>query len=289
MSPTINGRTRLVGLIGDPVEHTLSPIMHGAAFDALGLNFCYVPLPVKAGQTEDAVRGLAALGFVGVNVTFPHKQAVMPLLDTLSAEARAIGAVNTLVFREGKKTGYNMDGIGFLAALTARGIEVNGLPALILGAGGAARAVAYTLARSGASVTILNRTREKAEELVRSLHQHLEGAQMDSAPFTPDVIADLAPKVGLIVNATTVGMAPHEDASPWPADLPFPSGCIAYDLIYAPLETKFLAQAKASGAQTLNGLDMLVYQGAQGFKLWTGHEAPIEVMFDALRDWRTGH
>ncbi len=287
--PNIDGHTRLVGLLGYPIEHTRSPRMHNAAFDALGLNYCYLPLPVAPADIAAAMSGLVALGFVGVNVTVPHKQAVIAHLDELSDEARAIGAVNTIVFADGRRIGYNTDCIGFLRAMTDRGLSVDGGHALVLGAGGAARAVVYTLLQAGAAVTVLNRTEEKATSLADDLRSHISGsmaAMIQSGPLSTERIASLAPAVDLIVNATSVGMGPHLESTPWPKEVAFPAQAVAYDLIYSgagcATPTAFLRAAQAAGAQTLDGLQMLVYQGAVAFEKWTGRTAPVEVMAAAL-------
>lgn len=288
--PSIDGHTRLVGLLGYPLEHTRSPLMHNAAFAALGLNYCYLPLLVAPEELGTAIGGLAALGFVGVNVTIPHKQAVIAHLDDLSDEARAIGAVNTIIFTEGKRTGYNTDGVGFLRALTDRGLSVAGGHALVLGAGGAARAVVYTLLRAGAAVTILNRTEERARVLADDVRSYaspgMVGFRLHGGPLSVESVAELARSVDLVVNATAVGMWPHVDETPWPREVPFPRQAVAYDLIYAspacPAVTAFLRAAQAAGARTLDGLQMLVYQGAEAFEMWTGRAAPVDVMLTAL-------
>jgi len=300
--PNINGHTRLVGLIGYPLEHTRSPQMHNAAFDALGLNYCYVPLPTAPTDLAKALDGLAALGFVGVNVTIPHKQAVIAHLDELSDEARAISAVNTIVFANGRRIGYNTDGLGFLRVLTDRGFSVAGRHALVLGAGGAARAVVYTLLQAGATVTVLNRTEAKAVSLADDLRGYVCGNVRDEpgvnslsnnmavvvrgGALTAGQVAALAAEVDLVVNATSLGMWPHVEDTPWPAEVPFPGRAIAYDLIYSSAAgatpTAFLRQAMAAGAQTLDGSEMLVYQGALAFEKWTGQPAPINVMIAAL-------
>jgi shikimate dehydrogenase len=285
MALRIDGRTRLVGLLGYPVEHSLSPALQNAAFEAAALNYCYVPLPVAPAQIGAALTGLAALGFVGANVTRPHKQAVMPHLDELSADAQAIGAVNTIVFGDGRRVGHNVDGVGFLAALSAlteSDVQVEGRRALVLGAGGAARSVVYALAKGGAAVTVLNRTSDHAHALIDGLRRALPESQLVGGPLIREAIAEAALHVDLVVNATSVGMSPHEDASPWPQELSFPAGAVAYDLIYAPAESRFLKMARAAGARTLNGLPMLVQQGAAAFRLWTGQPAPLDAMFSAV-------
>lgn len=274
----IDGETQLVGAIGWPIAHSLSPAMHNAAFQALGLNWCYVPLPVRPGQVEAALRGLVALGFRGANVTVPHKQAVIPYLDAVSDDARAIGAVNTLVVKDGRLLGDNTDATGFLVDLRRAGFEPVGRRALVLGAGGGARAVAYALAMAGTDVVVLNRTPSRAETLVRDLAAWVPPVSLRSVPLSRQALSRLAPTADLIVNATSVGMWPDVDTSPWPDDLPIPPGCTVYDLVYRPARTRLLRQAEACGAQGIGGLGMLVHQGALAFEMWTGQDAPVGVM-----------
>ncbi|MEW5959463.1 MAG: shikimate dehydrogenase, partial [Chloroflexota bacterium] len=240
----ITGKTSLVGLIGWPVGHSLSPIMHNAAFAELGCDFAYVPLPVRPEHVEQALRGLLALNFVGTNVTVPHKQAVMRYLDELSQAARLTGAVNTIHIRDGKLWGYNTDAIGFLNSLQEVGCDPKGMRVAVLGAGGAARAVVYALARAGAaSIVVLNRTAERAAFLVDDLHEAFADSKMSFEALTSNALAALASQVELVINTTSVGMYPDLDSSPWPNDVPMPSQVIFCDLVYNPLETVFLAQA----------------------------------------------
>ena len=278
----INGQTRLLGIMGWPIEHTLSPTMHNGAFAALGMNWVYLALPVPPDQVEPALRGMVALGFRGGNVTVPHKQAVMVYLDHITEAAQAMGAVNTLVVEEdGRLVGDNTDGAGFLASLKDRCFEPRGQRALVLGAGGAARAVVYALARSGAQVTILNRTLSRAETLVEHLAPAVPPSSLNSRPLDRDALVEEAAHADLLVNATPIGMRPHEETSLWPDSLPFPPHLLAYDLIYRPRETKLLRQARLANAPTINGVGMLVHQGVLAFKLWTGHSPPVEVMWAA--------
>lgn len=288
----ITGHTRVAGVVGWPVEHSVSPAMHNAAYAALGLDWCYLPFAVPPERLREAIAGVRALGLVGVNVTVPHKQALLPLMDELTPAAMAIGAANTVMVREGRLVGHNTDASGFLRALREVGCEPEGIPAVVLGAGGAARAVVYALLEVGAQVTVLNRTLERAEALARDLGRDA-GGRVRAAPLDLATLRALAPQARLVVNATTVGMwragCGAEDgagttpsavpsASPWPDALPFPSGALAYDLIYNPRETAFMRQARAAGVPAANGLGMLVHQGAEAFTLWTGVAAPVEVM-----------
>ena len=283
----INGKTQLIGLIGWPVSHSFSPAMHNAAAAALGLNWAYVPLPVAPENVATAVQSLSSLGIRGINVTVPHKQAVMPLLDELEPGAEAIGAVNTIVVGEnGRLTGHNTDWSGFLADLQAHNILVAGRDCVLLGAGGSARAVAYALARSGARVHILARRVAQAEQLVADLRPYLPQAQLTSHPFTQlNQVAELFP-APLIINSTPLGMTPNENTSPWPADLPFPAEAIVYDLVYNPRHTRLMQQAETAGCQAINGLGMLVQQGAKAFALWTGQQPDTAVMTNAVNQFQ---
>jgi shikimate dehydrogenase len=284
----IDGHTQLVGLIGWPVEHTLSPAMHNAAFDALGLNYRYVPLPAPPGRVEAAVRGLSALGFRGANVTVPHKQTVTPHLDEITDTAQAIGAVNTIVVQDGRLVGHNTDGDGFLAALQETGFQPADKRALVLGAGGAARAAVHALAQANCTVAIHNRTVQRAAKLAHDMQHTNVRAPITWVPITTQ-LADLdLDHFDLLVNATPIGMWPHTGDSPWPENLPFPSHWIVFDLVYNPPETRFLRQARKSGAHAIGGLEMLVRQGALAFEMWTGKAAPVAVMRAACKHMLRG-
>jgi shikimate dehydrogenase len=279
---SISGKTSLVGLIGWPVSHSLSPRMHNAAFAELDLDWAYVPLPVRPDDVEQALRGLTALNFVGANVTVPHKQAVIRYLDELSEAARITGAVNTIHLQNGKFFGYNTDAIGFLNALQEVNCYPKGMRAAVLGAGGAARAVVYALARAGTdSIIVLNRTAERGAFLVDDLAAAFPDSSLWFEALTPESLAELSQNVDLVINSTSVGMYPHVEASPWPLDVPMSAKIIFCDLVYNPLETVFLTRARAAGATTIDGLGMLVHQGAFAFEKWTGQPAPLEAMRQA--------
>jgi len=275
---TINGETRLLGLLGWPVGHSFSPAMHNAALAAAGLNYAYVPLAVRPSGLKTAVSALSSLNFRGVNVTVPHKQTIIPLLDEIDSAAAAIGAVNTVVIGDnGRLLGKNSDWSGFMADLAALDVDVNGRSCVIFGAGGSARAVAYGLVQAGAMVHVVARRQEQAEALVEGMglpHGSITAANMN-------VVGELT--APLLVNCTPLGMHPHEDGSVWGAK-PFPSDSFAYDLVYNPTETLFMRQARAAGCGAVNGLGMLLRQGAVAFEWWTGVAPDVDVMQAAFEN-----
>ena len=275
-----------LGILGYPLRHSASPAFQQAALDHLGLDARYEAWEVEPEKLADRVRQLRNPEVLGFSVTVPHKETVMPLLDAVGDTARAIGAVNTVVSRDGRLEGANTDLEGFLRALREEGAyDPRGGGALILGAGGAARAVAYALLAEGAAgVAIANRSPERArilaEELGARFPARVQALSLDAEALAPLLAADAS--VDLLVNCTSLGMAhgPDPDASPVPADL-IPGTALVYDLVYNPQETPLLAAARRAGARTLGGLPMLVYQGAAAFRMWTGREAPIDVMMRA--------
>jgi shikimate dehydrogenase len=282
MAPT---ERRRVGLIGWPVEHSVSPAMHNAAFAALGLDWRYELLPTKPGQVAKAVDRLRREGYCGANVTVPHKQAVMPHLDDLTDDARAVGAVNTIVRRGDTLIGDNTDATGFLLALSKAGVTLPGVRALVVGAGGGARAVVDGLLQFPVvEVLVLNRSVERAEVLARNLDRRGDQRpRLRVLPLTPEMLLESAYVSDLLVNATPVGLWPQVDASIWPDGVPLPEHLAVCDLVYNPLETRLLQQARTAGARAIGGLEMLVQQGALAFQLWTGEQAPVGVMRNAAR------
>lgn len=285
----IKGKTQLIGLIGWPLSHSKSPDMHNAAAAALGLDWAYVPFPVREEDVKAAVRGLRALGVRGVNVTIPHKQAVMPYLDRIDTAAQVIGAVNTIVITRSAESqhsiavGYNTDWSGFLRDLHHHGVELKGRGCLILGAGGSARACAYALASAGGRVHILARRIDQSQEVAHGLGEHFPAEHISYHRLSelPPLASQWA--APLIVNTTPLGMLPRVDTSPWPDELPFPAGTFVYDLVYNPAVTKIMEQAQAAGCRAANGMGMLVYQGAEAFKLWTGQEPDVDLMYAQIR------
>jgi shikimate dehydrogenase len=261
---------KLVGIVGYPVSHSLSPKMHNFAFEKLKINARYVYLPVQADRLEEAILGLRALNFTGANVTVPYKEAVAPLMDSLSSEALQIGAVNTIEIREGSLIGHNTDAPGFINDLASYGIEPKKV--LLLGAGGSAKAIIYALLASGCEdITILNRTKEKAEELASKSLSNVKAKALDQASMNSD--ADL------IINTTSVGL--EDDEMPWDEFVSFRPGQVVYDLIYNK-KTKLLKHAERGGAKAINGLGMLIHQGALAFSIWTGEKPPVDLMKQAL-------
>ncbi|MBI2874571.1 MAG: shikimate dehydrogenase [Firmicutes bacterium] len=308
----LDARTRIVGLLGWPVGHSVSPPMQNAAFKALGLNYRYVAFPVPPSRIGEATIGLRALSLAGANVTIPHKESIVPYLDELTSEAQAIGAVNTVVRDGNRLIGHNTDGRGFLLSLrAASGFDPLGKTAVLIGAGGSARAVGAALVNAGAArVIITNRTPGRAEllaDVLKAMGPPVvpsgftpspapgPAAEVWTVPFEPHAVAEAVARADLVVNCTPAGLRREEDVSRVQMvprtgeggllallpDLEFRS--VACDLIFNPPATPFLARAAQGGALAVGGLGMLVYQGALAFKLWTGLEPPLEVMSAAAR------
>ena len=274
----ISAKTKICGLIGDPVEHSVSPAMHNAAFSSLGLDYIYLPFRVARDNLTKAIDGLKVLNIRGLNVTIPHKVAVIPLLDEMEPLAQKIGAVNTIANDKGRLKGYNTDAGGFLKALLERGIEPRGKKVVVLGAGGASRAISFTLAERGAEIVILNRRLEMdwAVELASSISQ-FSAREVKALELNDKNLSSVLEAADILVNATSVGMSPNSNNSPLPARLLKPE-LVVFDVVYNPLKTRLLAEAEAAGAETISGIDMLVWQGVLAFELWTGAKAPIDIM-----------
>lgn len=267
-------------VLGHPISHSISPAIHNAAFELLGLPVRYGAWDVTDDELPGAVIEVRGPDVLGANVTVPHKERVIPLLDRIDPAAEVIGAVNTLYKRDGQLRGDNTDAAGFLRSVLEVGFGPRGASVLVLGAGGSARAVCHALLGAGvASIVIANRTLPRAEALARHLRSRHPAARVE--PMALDGVTGSAVRdVDLLVNTTTVGM--HEEASPLPAGL-LPRGALMVDIIYNPPRTTLLRQAEAAGLRTLNGLPMLVYQAAAAFETWTGQSAPVAAMFAAAR------
>jgi len=267
----LSGHARLAGVLGWPVSHSRSPRLHGYWLETLGIDGAYLPLPVHPEDFAAAVRSLAALGFRGANVTIPHKQAAFEVCDVVDATARRAGAVNTLVFRDGRIEGSNTDGFGFLETVRdqAPGWQPADGPAVLLGAGGAARAIAAALLDAGCPlVTLVNRSRDRAEALARDLGG-------------PIAVAEAPPLAGaaLLVNTTSLGMQGHPSLE---IDLaPLPAAAVVADIVYVPLETALLTAARGRGLRAVEGLGMLLHQARPGFEAWFGVSPRVD---PALRD-----
>jgi len=273
----------MVGLIGDPVSHSVSPEMHNAAFEKLKLDYCYIPIQVDTKDLKKALDGIRAENFAGINVTIPHKEAVIPLLDEVTKLPRLIGAVNTIKNENGKLIGYNTDGAGFIESLKEDAkVNPKGKKVVLIGAGGAAKAVAIMLAEAGTkSLAVTDIIAEKAENLAEYVKSHFSIDAVAASEESKELKGAIK-NCDILINATPVGMHPNVKGCPISDDIEIPKGILVCDLIYNPPETKFLKKAKESGAKTLNGIGMLVRQGALAFSIFTGKEAPVETMRNAV-------
>lgn len=272
----LNGSTMVCGVMGDPVKHSVSPAMHNAAFRRLGLNYVYLPFRVSKENLAGAVEGIRALHITGMNVTIPHKVSIIPLLDEVDPLAQRIGAVNVVHNKEGRLAGSNTDADGFLRLLKEQGIEAGSLHAVVLGAGGASRAVCFALASLGSDIIILNRTVQKALDCAAEMAKYT-GRTFAALELNPDNLAGSLAKADLVVNTTSLGMAPHADVSPVNCAL-LERRHIVADIVYNPAVTRLLRDAEKAGARIIGGLDMLAWQGALSFETWTGCRAPVDVM-----------
>lgn len=287
----IAGKTKLLGVIGHPVEHSLSPVMHNAAIAHLGVDYVYLPLPVKPEDLKAALEGFAAIGLHGFNATIPHKQAILPFLSTVSPTAEAVGAVNTVWRTDEGWAGTNTDVEGFLTPLIVKqkdGQDWSQKVAVILGNGGAARAVVAGCAELGfAEIYVVGRDAQKLEEFRHSWSNSPLSSRLSDRlnVRTWDNLSQLIPQAALLLNTTPLGMYPHIERSPLSTDeiALIPPGAIAYDLIYTPSPTRFLQQAQQQGAIAIDGLEMLVQQGAAALKIWLQQPVPVDIMRQALQ------
>ncbi len=267
---------KLFGVLGDPVSHSLSPVMHNAAFKALDMDCEYFAFRVSPQKLHEALYGAHALGFGGLNLTIPLKEKALEIVEPTSL-ARQIGAVNTVDFKKGI-VGYNTDGLGAKMALESCGVKVRDKNVLLLGAGGAARAIAFQLAKDGASVTIANRTVERAEALAK------EVAKVGKARASGlDDLKILISGSDILINSTAAGMLPDVNETIATSDM-MHRDLVVFDIVYNPMNTLLLREAKKAGAKTIDGVMMLVYQGAEAFKIWTGKNPPVDVMEKAVRE-----
>ncbi len=276
----LTGKTTVYGIIGHPVKHSLSPLMQTAAFEALGIDAVYVPFDVDPENLGEAVNGLRALNVKGFNVTVPHKESVIEHLDFVDEDAEFLEAVNTVKNEDGQLTGYNTDADGFLQSLIEEGIEIEDKRITMFGAGGAARAVGYAVLKGGAKfLNVVNRNFSKGKVVGELLGNR---GNVLVFPLKETTVAALLEDTDIVINTTSVGMKP-DDPPLFDYSL-IPEGITVVDIIYNPAETPLLKAAKEKGCKTVNGLGMLIHQGAIAFKIWTGKEAPIEVMKSVLKE-----
>lgn len=280
----ITGKTKLLGIIGDPVEHSLSPVMHNAAIAHLDLDYVYVPFHVKPEDLERAIAGFEAIGLVGFNVTIPHKQAILPMLSEIEPEAEMVGAANTIWRTETGWRGTNTDVKGFIAPLEEKSRDWNNIAPVILGNGGAARAVVVGCHQLGCQeIHVIGRDREK----LKKFKQSWQNTPLEEAIIIhskEEELSEMVSKAKLLVNATPIGMSSHVNKSPVE---PFvmktlPKDAIAYDLIYNPSPTEFLKLAKQQGVEAIDGVEMLVQQGATALEIWLNCPVPVDIMRESL-------
>lgn len=278
----ISGETEVYAVIGDPIGHTLSPAIQNAAFHSAQINAVYVPFRVRKPDLKDAVRGMRALGVKGFNVTIPHKVEIIRQLDRIDHAAEDIGSVNTVLNNDGLLCGYNTDGLGALKSLEAAGARLNDQSILLFGAGGASRAIAHSIAKHARTIKIANRTVSKAKQLQRRLQRTFKTLDVAAVGLSSESIRDFVQEADIIANASSMG---HDGL----VDPPIEQSCLhpsqfVLDIVYKPIKTKLLTIAQEAGATTINGLQMLVNQGACSFEIWTGKKAPIDAMHDAIRE-----
>lgn len=284
MNPQITGHTRLCCLLGTPVTHSISPMMHNEAFRMLGLDFVYLCFDTKHADLKTMVQTLREMNVLGFNLTMPDKERILPYLDELSPAAAMIGAVNTVKNENGQLIGHNTDGIGFMQSVKDTGYDIRSGDMTLLGAGGAASSIAVQAALDGVpALHIINRKGRSWNNAIRlaTLINERTGCRVDVIDFADGAaVKNAVRKSSLLANATSIGMAPDTDASPIADTSCFHSGLLVSDIIYNPRFTKLMLDAKAAGCQAANGLYMLLYQGAAAFRIWTGCEMPI----DAIRE-----
>ena len=271
---------RFLAIIGHPVEHSLSPLMHNVAFQTLGMHYLYASYDIEPANLQDAVHDMKKHEFAGFNVTIPHKEAVIGFLDDLDFESKSVGAVNTVAVQNGRLVGYNTDVFGILKSLEPHKETLEGKKVLVIGSGGAARAVLYALTKyfRPSEITVAARSGEKAKSMVKSLK--IANARVAGFALEPRTSGEFS----LLVNATPIGMFPESDASPLPESYNVHDHQIVFDLIYRPLETKLLQRAREAGAKTISGLEMFIHQGAKAFEIWTGENMPLDEVRKALKE-----
>ncbi len=285
MKDSFHLNTQLIGLIGHPIKHTFSPFIHNVAIELKKLNYIYLPFDVPASNLKNALKGMVAFGIKGFNVTIPHKENILHYLNDVSEEASIIGAVNTIVNDHGKLSGYNTDVYGILETLNPYKEMINGERICVVGAGGAARAVIYSLIRyfKPRRIVLINRTEERAESLKNYFKDKMKFDSFKTMELFPPDITAVFKESKLIINATPIGMFPDSDDSITNLEDSFTKDQIIFDLVYNPPQTRLLQTASKKGALALTGLKMLVYQAAKSFELWTGENMPVEEIHKSLQ------
>ena len=276
----VSSSTKLYAVIGDPIEHSLSPIMHNVAFQLLDLNNIYLAFRVKPTDLGTAVAGIRSLGILGFNVTIPHKVSIMEHLDEIDRSATRIGAVNTVVKRDGALVGYNTDGAGALASLREASVGLEGAKIVLLGAGGAARALGFSIAPLAGNLVVLNRTESRAKDLAFALK---EFGNVEGKKLSEDTLCVELRDADVLINSTSAGMHPQSNETPVERKF-LHERMIVFDIVYNPLSTRLLREAKTAGAYVVGGIRMLVYQGALAFELWTGRKPPVKEMCTAVEN-----
>mgnify|MGYP006283559009 CR=1 FL=1 len=286
----INAETGLLGLIGNPVSHSLSPLMHNWVLKKIGLNYRYLAFQVEDDEVNTAIRGAQSLGCTGLNVTVPYKERVAKSLDDTDRPGKVTGAINTLLFTdEGEIKGYNTDVLGFVESLEIRNYEIRAKKCFVFGAGGAAKAVVYALSEEKADrIFLSNRTYSKAKKVARFARSSLGFSDIHPLPLETE-IGDKIAESDLIINTTSVGMSPEIDQSIWEDESVFGSSQLVYDLVYNPPKTQFLKLAENQGAEIVSGLDMLIFQGLSSLRYWTGEEVIQPEIVNPLREVLTQH
>ncbi len=279
MSNRIQGTSTLVGLLGYPLKHSKSPHMHNTAFEELGLDYVYMAFEIHDGYIKEGLDAMRILNAEGCNVTMPHKKSVLKYLDDISEDAKIIGSVNTVKNDGVKLTGYNTDGRGFVKALEENDVEYKGKKIVLAGAGGAARAVATQLAYEGAAeIVIFNRTLSSAEEIIENININIPECKGRAIKLSEEVLREEIQDATILVNCTSLGMKPTIDKAIVSSPDAFPKNLFVADIVYDPDKTKFLKMAEEAGCRYMNGLMMMIWQGAIAFKIWTGKNMPIELV-----------
>lgn len=283
MESRISGTTQLIGIIATPIRHSISPKMHNAAFSKLGLDYAYLAFDIEQSQLEDSVKGLKAIGARGFNVSMPYKTAIIEYLDELSPTAKLCQAVNTVVNENGKLVGHMTDGSGLIRSLQDEGYDIRGKKVTVIGCGGAGKAIQIQAALDGVSeLSIFNRSAERGQQVVDLINKHTNCKatfyHLNDELALKEQLADSY----LLINATSIGMAELEGQSFISDSSVLHPGLIVCDIIYNPRKTKLLQQAEEAGCKVMNGVGMIIYQGAEAFKLWTGEEMPIDYIKDVL-------